>query len=70
MGNPSETSNFQQHGLVIGDVQSGKTSTYISIAYKAADAGYKLIILLTGSIENLTNKLNQEWIMDLLVSII
>ena len=40
-----------KRGLIIGDVQSGKTSTYIGLICKAADAGYKVFILLTGTIE-------------------
>ncbi len=46
-------------GLIIGDVQSGKTSTYIGFICKAADAGYKVFILLTGTIETL-RKQTQE----------
>ena len=42
-----------KRGLIIGDVQSGKTSTYIGFICKAADAGYKVFILLTGTIESL-----------------
>lgn len=53
LGKPSETSMFSRKGLVIGDVQSGKTANYISVINKAADAGYKVIILLTGTIEKL-----------------
>ena len=43
-------------GLVIGDVQSGKTSTYIAFMCKAADAGYKVFILLSGTTENLRSQ--------------
>ena len=35
-------------GLVIGDVQSGKTSNYTALANKAADVGYNLVIILSG----------------------
>ena len=42
-----------KRGLIIGDVQSGKTSTYIGFICKAADAGYRVFILLTGTIESL-----------------
>ena len=42
-----------KRGLVIGDVQSGKTSTYIGLICKAADAGFKVFILMTGTIESL-----------------
>ena len=52
-GNPNEEQEFSRRGLVIGDVQSGKTSTYTALINKAADAGYRVIILLTGTIEKL-----------------
>ena len=52
LGNPKDSA-FQRKGLIIGDVQSGKTGTYTAIMNKAADAGYKVIILLTGVIEKL-----------------
>lgn len=53
IGNPKSNQDFLKRGLVIGDVQSGKTSTYIGLMCKAADAGYKVFILLTGTIESL-----------------
>jgi hypothetical protein len=52
-GNPLSNAPFQRRGLIMGDVQSGKTGNYIGICCKAADAGYRLIILLTGTIEHL-----------------
>ena len=59
IGDPKSQNGFSRKGLVIGDVQSGKTSTYISLINKAADAGYRVIILLTGTIEKL-RKQTQE----------
>ena len=53
LSNPTEQVAFQRRGLVIGDVQSGKTSTYLALMNKAADAGYHILILLTGTIEKL-----------------
>lgn len=53
MGDPNEAVNFSRKGLVIGDVQSGKTSNYTGLICKAADVGYKVIILLTGTLESL-----------------
>ena len=38
-GNPSEKS-FTRRGMVIGHVQSGKTTNYNALICKAADAGY------------------------------
>ena len=49
-----------RRGLVIGDVQSGKTSTYIGLICKAADAGYKVFILLTGTIESLRRQTQER----------
>lgn len=53
LGDPSSEGEFQRRGLIIGDVQSGKTSNYTGLICKAADAGYKAIVLLTGTIEKL-----------------
>lgn len=53
LGDPLSDSAIQRKGLVIGAVQSGKTSNYIALMNKAADSGYKVIILLTGTIEKL-----------------
>lgn len=46
-GDPSGD-NFHIRGLVLGDVQSGKTANYTALANKAADVGYDLIIVLAG----------------------
>lgn len=59
LGNPNFEGEFRRRGLVIGDVQSGKTATYIGLISKAVDAGYKLIVLLSGTMENL-RKQTQE----------
>lgn len=53
LGNPNLEGHFQRRGLIIGDVQSGKTSNYTGLICKAADSGYKVIVLLTGTIEKL-----------------
>lgn len=53
LGNPDIEGKFQRRGLIIGDVQSGKTSNYTGLICKAADSGYKVIVLLTGTIEKL-----------------
>ncbi len=53
LGNPKRETPFQRRGLLLGDVQSGKTATYTAICNKAADAGYRVIIVLAGLMENL-----------------
>lgn len=57
-GDPSED-HFAIRGLVLGDVQSGKTANYTAICNKAADTGYRIIIVLAGMQENL-RKQTQE----------
>ena len=61
LGNPNDEiiGKRLRRGLVIGDVQSGKTATYAGLICKAADAGYKVVILLTGITESL-RKQTQE----------
>lgn len=53
MGDPQAGENFVSRGLVIGDVQSGKTGTYTALISKAADAGYKIIIVIAGVLNTL-----------------
>lgn len=53
LGDPRDERPWKRRGLILGDVQSGKTINYTAICNKAADAGYKVIILLTGTLENL-----------------
>lgn len=53
LGDPQSTDSFQRRGLVLGDVQSGKTANYTAISNKAADTGYRIIIVLAGMMENL-----------------
>ena len=40
-------------GMVVGNVQSGKTANYIGLISKAADAGYKVIVVLAGILDDL-----------------
>lgn len=40
LGDPQSKEPFQRRGLVLGDVQSGKTANYTAISNKAADTGY------------------------------
>lgn len=45
---PDREGDWDRRGLVVGQVQSGKTSNYTGLICKAADAGYKLILVLAG----------------------
>ena len=42
------TGQFDIRGLVVGYVQSGKTEDYTALIAKAADVGYRLVIVLSG----------------------
>jgi Z1 domain len=53
---PSVNASISKYGLVVGQVQSGKTSNYTGLICKAADAGYKLIIVLAGVLDNLRSQ--------------
>lgn len=46
--NPKRTGPWDRRGMVVGQVQSGKTANYTGLICKAVDAGYKLIIVLAG----------------------
>ena len=58
-GNPETEEPWRRRGMVMGHVQSGKTTNYAALICKAADAGYKIIILLAG-IRNLLRQQAQE----------
>lgn len=60
LGDPERPGTWERRGLVMGDVQSGKTATYTALTCKAADAGYRLIILLTGTLENLRRQTQER----------
>jgi hypothetical protein len=45
---PQRSGDWSRRGMVVGQVQSGKTSNYTGLICKAVDAGYKLIIVLAG----------------------
>ena len=53
---PSVEGTWSRIGLVMGQVQSGKTANYTGVIGKAADAGYKLIIVIAGVNNKLRNQ--------------
>ncbi|MFO1202484.1 MAG: Z1 domain-containing protein [Tabrizicola sp.] len=56
LGNPRDTSPWSRRGMVVGHVQSGKTANYTGLICKAADAGYRLIVVIAGIHNNLRNQ--------------
>jgi hypothetical protein len=56
MEDPGRAGAWDRRGLVVGHVQSGKTANYSGLICKAADAGYKIIIVLAGLHNNLRSQ--------------
>lgn len=54
--NPGREESWDRRGMVVGHVQSGKTANYTGLLCKAADAGYKLIVVIAGVHNNLRNQ--------------
>lgn len=55
-GDPHDTGSWKRRGLVMGHVQSGKTTNYSALIAKAFDSGYRHIIILAG----ITNSLRRQ----------
>ena len=51
--NPKESGEFRKTGIVIGKVQSGKTSNFIALLALAFDNGYNLAVVIGGNTEEL-----------------
>lgn len=48
LDDPRRDGPWDWRGLVVGDVQSGKTAHYAGVINRAADAGYRVIVVLAG----------------------
>jgi len=66
LANPTRSDPYQSKGLVVGHVQSGKTANFTGVIAKAIDAGYKLVIVLTGTIELLRGQTQRRLDMELI----
>lgn len=53
---PAREGPWDRRGMVVGSVQSGKTGNYTGLICKAADAGYRVIIVLAGMHNNLRSQ--------------
>ena len=53
------------YGLVIGYVQSGKTSNYTALCAKAVDFGYNLVIILSGLFNDLREQTQSRLLREL-----
>lgn len=67
LGSPPGSETIDTRGLVLGYVQSGKTTNFMSVIAKAADVGYRLVIVLSGITENLRQQTQErigEYVVD------
>lgn len=60
IGDPGREGLWDRRGMVVGHVQSGKTEHYTAVAAKAIDAGYKLVVILSGIHENLRQQTQER----------
>ena len=65
---PPGVPKFNYKGLAVGRVQSGKTGNFIGVLAKAADAGYRMVIVLGGTTNTLRYQ-TQDRIQKDLISI-
>lgn len=65
LSDPARLEAYQSKGLVVGYVQSGKTANITGVLAKAIDAGYRLIIVMTGTIDLLREQTQRRIDMEL-----
>ncbi|MBN1971837.1 MAG: Z1 domain-containing protein [Candidatus Delongbacteria bacterium] len=58
--NPLKEGEWKRRGMVVGHVQSGKTANYTGVINKAADSGYKVIIVLAGMLNSLRSQTQER----------
>ncbi|MEU6090557.1 Z1 domain-containing protein [Streptomyces sp. NPDC047085] len=63
---PEQSAARQAKGLVVGYVQSGKTANFTGVAAKAIDAGYRLVIVLGGTLNLLRRQTQRRLDMELI----
>jgi Z1 domain len=66
LSDPERTEAYATRGLVVGYVQSGKTANFTGVIAKAADAGYRLVIVLAGVLDILREQTQRRLDKELL----
>ncbi|MBL1080011.1 Z1 domain-containing protein [Nocardia sp. 2] len=56
LSDPTRPEAYQSRGLVVGYVQSGKTANFTGVIARAIDAGYRLVIVLGGTLNLLRDQ--------------
>lgn len=62
---PEQEAAYQSKGIVVGYVQSGKTANFTGVMAKALDAGYRLVIVLSGTMNLLRDQTQRRIDMEL-----
>ncbi|MFC8448528.1 Z1 domain-containing protein [Kitasatospora sp. NPDC057223] len=65
LADPAAAEAYQSKGLVVGYVQSGKTANFTGVVAKAIDSGYRLIIVLGGTLNLLRAQTQRRLDMEL-----
>jgi len=65
ISDPLRAEAYQAKGLVVGYVQSGKTAHFTGTIAKAIDSGYRLVIVLAGTLDLLRNQTQRRLDMEL-----
>jgi Z1 domain-containing protein len=65
LSDPTSKEIYPAKGLVMGYVQSGKTAHFSGLIAKAADAGYRLIIVLAGTLDILRQQTQRRLDMEI-----
>ncbi|MGW3403643.1 Z1 domain-containing protein [Streptomyces zhihengii] len=66
LADPEQAETRQSKGLVVGYVQSGKTANFTGVTAKAMDAGYRLVIVLAGTLNLLRAQTQRRLDMELI----
>lgn len=65
LSDPTRPEAYQSKGLVVGYVQSGKTANFTGVIARAMDAGYRLVIVLGGTLNLLRDQTQRRLDMEL-----
>ncbi|MEE1752329.1 Z1 domain-containing protein [Streptomyces sp. SP18CS02] len=65
LADPTRAEAYSARGLVVGYVQSGKTANFTGVTAKAIDAGYRLVIVLGGTLNLLRGQTQRRIDMEL-----
>lgn len=66
LADPTRDDPYGARGLVVGYVQSGKTANFTGVTAKAIDAGYRLVIILGGTLNLLRGQTQRRLDMELI----